>query len=133
MASTEGGDISQDYPGYACIFQSKILSGSEETSSVSKRRRSTTRSLQGSKTSQRGRTHRFLRVLRKNSMTASVFDAHCRKNNGEFFIGICSQEACCTIWPASLLMRKTVTGKIGGFWPRIGVVSPSIAEIPVLI
>ena len=40
-----------------------------------------------------------------------IFDAHCRKNNGEFFIGICSQGSLLNDLCSQLIMWKTVTGK----------------------
>ena len=43
------------------------------------------------------------------------------------------REACCTIWAASWSWGRPFPEKIGSFWPRIRVVRPSMAEIPVWI
>ena len=43
------------------------------------------------------------------------------------------REACCTICAASWSCGRPLPEKIGSFCPRISVVSPSIAEIPVRI
>ena len=73
------------------------------------------------------------KVRRKNSAT-SYFYAHCCKYNGKVFIGVASQEK-----PAVRSAQQVCRGgspfpeKIGSFCPRISVVRPSIAEIPVLI
>ena len=40
-----------------------------------------------------------------------VFHTHCRKNNGEFFIGVCSQGSLLNDLCSQLIMWKTVTGK----------------------
>ena len=43
------------------------------------------------------------------------------------------REACCTIWAASWSWGSPLPEKMGSFCPRIRVVRPSIAEIPVRI
>ena len=62
-----------------------------------------------------------------------VFDTHRGKYDGEFFIGVVAKEACCTICAASWSCGRPFPEKIGSFCPRIRVVRPSMAEMPVRI
>ncbi len=60
-----------------------------------------------------------------------VFDAHGGEHDSEFFIAVAPREACFTICAASWSWGRPFPEKIGSFCPRIRVVRPSMAEIPV--
>ena len=72
------------------------------------------------------------KVRRKNSAT-SYLTPIAAKTMAKSSSESSPREACCTICAASLSWGRPFPEKIGSFCPRIRVVSPSIAEIPVLI
>ena len=51
----------------------------------------------------------------------------------KFCSSVPDSRACRTIWTASLLWLMPLPEKIGSFWPRMRVASPSIVEMPVLM
>ena len=70
------------------------------------------------------------KVRRKNSAT-SYFTPIAAKTMANFSSLLLPKDACCTICAASWSWGRPFPEKIGSFCPRIRVVRPSIAEIPV--
>ena len=62
-----------------------------------------------------------------------MLDTHCGEYDGEILIRAAAQRSLLYDLCGKLVVRKTVAGKDRQLCPRISVVSPSIAEIPVRI
>ena len=127
----EGGDIRQNDQDVHAFFKSQIL-------------RSGKGDLRRQKTFTTGSLARFqehyhmvggaaLLEGTAEKLRHIVFDAHRREHDGEILIGITAEGSLLYDLRGKLVVGQTVSGKDRQLLAADRVVSPSIAEIPVLI
>ena len=62
-----------------------------------------------------------------------MFNTHGTKYHSKLPLGPLAQRRLLYDLRRQLVMRQSISRKMGSFWPLISVVSPSMAEIPVRI
>ena len=114
-----------------CIPQSKARYSAAVRATLGVIRRSTTGSLARFRyITTWSDTPLSSKVRRKNSAT-SYLTPMAANTMANFSSELSPKDACFTIWAARRSWGRPFPEKIGSFWPRIRVVRPSMAEIPV--